>query len=93
MGDPLAEYRQFFQLGVDGLFSDFPDTALAGLLLATTVPEPATLHLLIAGLAGLGLTSWDLAVAQGRRADATISSPVWVYREPVAISYICRRAA
>ncbi len=27
-GDPLAEYRQFFQLGVDGLFSDFPDTAV-----------------------------------------------------------------
>lgn len=28
-GDPLAEYRQFFALGVDGVFSDFPDTALA----------------------------------------------------------------
>jgi glycerophosphoryl diester phosphodiesterase len=28
-GDPTAEYRQFFELGVDGLFSDFPDTALA----------------------------------------------------------------
>ncbi len=35
-GDPLAEYRQFFQLGVDGLFSDFADTAVAGLLLAIT---------------------------------------------------------
>ncbi len=28
-GDPAAEYRQFFELGVDGLFSDFPDTAVA----------------------------------------------------------------
>ncbi len=26
-GDPLAEYRDFIALGVDGLFSDFPDTA------------------------------------------------------------------
>jgi len=28
-GDPKREYRQFFALGVDGLFSDFADTALA----------------------------------------------------------------
>jgi len=28
-GDPQAEYLQFFQLGVDGVFSEFPDTALA----------------------------------------------------------------
>jgi len=26
-GDPLAEYRAFIELGVDGIFSDFPDTA------------------------------------------------------------------
>lgn len=26
-GDPKAEYRRFFSLGVDGVFSDFPDTA------------------------------------------------------------------
>ncbi|MGL4241169.1 MAG: glycerophosphodiester phosphodiesterase, partial [Beijerinckiaceae bacterium] len=26
-GDPAAEYRLFYQAGVDGLFSDFPDTA------------------------------------------------------------------
>jgi glycerophosphoryl diester phosphodiesterase len=26
-GDPLAEYRQFFTIGVDGLFSDFADDA------------------------------------------------------------------
>jgi glycerophosphoryl diester phosphodiesterase len=25
--DPAAEYRQFFELGLDGVFSDFPDTA------------------------------------------------------------------
>jgi glycerophosphoryl diester phosphodiesterase len=27
--DPSKEYLQFFQLGVDGVFSDFPDTAVA----------------------------------------------------------------
>jgi glycerophosphoryl diester phosphodiesterase len=27
--DPRLEYLQFFELGVDGVFSDFPDTALA----------------------------------------------------------------
>ncbi|MEJ7606652.1 MAG: glycerophosphodiester phosphodiesterase family protein, partial [Bryobacteraceae bacterium] len=26
-GDPRNEYKQFFLLGVDGVFSDFPDTA------------------------------------------------------------------
>jgi len=28
-GDPKAEYLQFYRLGVDGLFSDFTDTAIA----------------------------------------------------------------
>lgn len=27
-GDPAAEYKAFFDLGVDGLFSDFPDQAV-----------------------------------------------------------------
>lgn len=27
-GDPMAEYKQFYELGVDGLFTDFPDTAV-----------------------------------------------------------------
>jgi glycerophosphoryl diester phosphodiesterase len=27
-GDPQAEYLQFFRLGVDGVFSEFPDTAV-----------------------------------------------------------------
>ena len=28
-GDPQSEYLQFFCLGVDGVFSEFPDTAIA----------------------------------------------------------------
>jgi glycerophosphoryl diester phosphodiesterase len=28
-GDPMAEYKLFYKLGVDGLFSDFTDTAVA----------------------------------------------------------------
>jgi glycerophosphoryl diester phosphodiesterase len=27
-GDPKAEYQLFYQMGVDGVFSDFPDTAV-----------------------------------------------------------------
>lgn len=36
-GDPLREYRQFFELGIDGVFSDFPDTALRARTLLETV--------------------------------------------------------
>jgi len=32
-GDPQAEYLQFFRLGVDGVFSEFPDTALQARML------------------------------------------------------------
>ncbi|WP_074078489.1 glycerophosphodiester phosphodiesterase family protein [Microvirga massiliensis] len=27
-GDPAAEYKAFYDLGVDGVFSDFPDAAV-----------------------------------------------------------------
>ena len=30
-GDPIKEYRQFAALGVDGIFGDFPDVAVAAL--------------------------------------------------------------
>jgi len=48
--DPVAEFRQFFDLGVDGLFTDFPDTGVRGLA-AATVPLPAAVWM---GLATLG---------------------------------------
>ena len=32
--DPIKEYVQFYQLGVDGLFSDVPDTAIRARKLA-----------------------------------------------------------
>jgi glycerophosphoryl diester phosphodiesterase len=32
-GNPVNEYLQFFRLGVDGLFSDFADTAVAARVL------------------------------------------------------------
>jgi glycerophosphoryl diester phosphodiesterase len=46
-GDPKLEYEQFFKLGVDGVFSDFPDTAVSVQNQVAAVPEPAN----IAGLA------------------------------------------
>ena len=27
-GDAAAEYRKFFEMGVDGVFSDFPETTV-----------------------------------------------------------------
>lgn len=58
---PDEEYRAFYALGVDGLFSDHPDTARAALI-AAAVPEPSTYAML---LAGLGLVA---AVFARRRA-------------------------
>jgi glycerophosphoryl diester phosphodiesterase len=52
-GNPEAEYEQFFSLGLDGLFSDFPGTGyeVANRLYPFTDPDP---------LAGVGLlTSTD----------------------------------
>jgi len=41
-GDPVAEYEQFFSLGVDGLFTDFPGTGfeVANRLYPFTAPDP-----------------------------------------------------
>jgi len=32
-GNPVNEYLQFYRLGIDGLFSDFADTAVAARIL------------------------------------------------------------
>jgi glycerophosphoryl diester phosphodiesterase len=47
-GDPTAEYEQFFSLGLDGLFTDFPGTGfeVANRLYPVNDPDP---------LAGVGL--------------------------------------
>ena len=34
--DPKLEYRQFYALGIDGVFSDFPDVALKATATAVT---------------------------------------------------------
>jgi len=46
--DPQAEMTYYFGLGVDGVFTDFPDTGVAAL--ASAVPEPETYALMLAGL-------------------------------------------
>jgi glycerophosphoryl diester phosphodiesterase len=38
-GDPLNEYLQFFDLGIDGVFSDFPDAALSARTLISGNPK------------------------------------------------------
>jgi glycerophosphoryl diester phosphodiesterase len=46
--DPQAEMAYYYRLGLDGAFTDFPDTGAAAL---ATVPEPATVAFTAAGLA------------------------------------------
>ena len=40
-GNPLNEYLQFYQLGVDGVFSDFPDTAVAARVMRRLQLDPS----------------------------------------------------
>ena len=51
--DPQAEMAYYMKLGVDGVFTDFPDTGVAALQ-AAAVPEPQTWAMLVGGLALLG---------------------------------------
>ncbi len=46
--DPQAEMQYYFQLGVDGVFTDFPDTGVAALA-AAAVPEPQSWALMLLG--------------------------------------------
>jgi len=55
-GDPKLEYEQFFKLGVDGLFSDFSDTAVSVRNEVASVPEPKT----VAGFVGFGLSRFAI---------------------------------
>ena len=48
--DPKEEMAYYMRLGVDGVFTDFPDTGVAAL---AAVPEPQTHALMLAGLAAL----------------------------------------
>jgi glycerophosphoryl diester phosphodiesterase len=41
-GDGIAEYELFLRLGVDGLFTDHPDTAVAAVNAVRRVRQPAT---------------------------------------------------
>jgi glycerophosphoryl diester phosphodiesterase len=51
-GNPQEEYKRFYETGIDGLFSDNPDTAFA--VRSTLVPEPGT----ILGLGFVPLLGW-----------------------------------
>jgi glycerophosphoryl diester phosphodiesterase len=58
--DPQAEMEYYMRLGVDGVFTDFPDTGVAAL---AAVPEPQTFALMLLGLAGVA------ALARRRRVN------------------------
>jgi glycerophosphoryl diester phosphodiesterase len=71
-GDPVREYEQFFQLGVDGVFSDFASTArpVADRLFGTDAPGT---------LAGRGTIGSAGERGPGRAArDALFSALSWL---------------
>jgi len=39
-GNPVEEYLQFYKLGIDGVFSDFADTAVAVRVLFKILDDP-----------------------------------------------------
>jgi glycerophosphoryl diester phosphodiesterase len=49
--DPKAEMSYYFNLGVDGVFTDFADTGVAAL---AAVPEPTSIALMLLGLGAVG---------------------------------------
>jgi glycerophosphoryl diester phosphodiesterase len=46
-GNPLNEYLQFYELGIDGVFADFPDTAFAARVLSEIAHDPDTAQCLV----------------------------------------------
>lgn len=62
--DPQKEMEAYFLLGVDGVFTDFPDTGVSAL---AAVPEPEAYALM---LAGLGLVSMAIRRRRGQRLAA-----------------------
>ena len=48
--DPKAEMAYYMSLGIDGVFTDFPDTGVAAV---ASVPEPGSYAVMLLGLAGI----------------------------------------
>jgi glycerophosphoryl diester phosphodiesterase len=51
-GNPVNEYLQFYELGIDGVFSDFPDTAVASRVLFRLAIDPDFPRCLVGGRHG-----------------------------------------
>ncbi|WP_052736181.1 glycerophosphodiester phosphodiesterase family protein [Aquincola tertiaricarbonis] len=64
-----AEYQRYLEMGMDGVFSNYPDLAVAGVqAYVASVPEPQTYALMALGLAGLGVA------ARRRQRAATVAA-------------------
>jgi len=48
-GNPVEEYLQFYKLGIDGVFSDFADTAVAAWVLFKILDDPNFARCLVDG--------------------------------------------
>lgn len=65
--DPRKEMTYYFSLGVDGLFTDFPDTGVEAVTAVSVVPEPASFVLLAMGMILVGA----VRVRRNRRSGLT----------------------
>lgn len=55
--DPQAEMAYYLRLGVDGVFTDFPDTGVAARAAVAAIPEPEAWVMLLAGLGLVGFAT------------------------------------
>jgi hypothetical protein len=51
--DPVSEYKAYYALGIDGVFSDFPDTALAAQGFARVIADLEALPIAGRGAEGI----------------------------------------
>ena len=64
--DPIAEYKAYYAIGIDGVFSDFPDTALAAQAFERLSANVAALPILGQGAEGIRRSLQQrLTTAQG----------------------------
>ena len=67
--DPIAEYKAYYALGVDGVFSDFPDTALAAQAFERLTANVAALPIAGPGAEGIRRSLQQKLANAQRQAD------------------------
>ena len=67
--DPIAEYKAYYVLGIDGVFSDFPDTALAAQAFARLTTAVGAVAMTGSGVNGMRRSLEQKVANAHRQAD------------------------